>query len=79
MRASGRSLDLPRGRSLLAALEEAGLTPASGCRMGICHTCVCPKLGGTSRNLQSGELQAEPEQALRLCVSAPASDLVLDL
>lgn len=79
LRASGRVLELPRGQSLLTALEDAGLRPLSGCRMGICHTCVCPKLSGTSRNLQNGEHQADPEQALRLCVSAPAGDLVLDL
>lgn len=79
LRASGRVLTLPRGQSLLTALEGAGLQPASGCRMGICHSCVCPKLAGTSRNLHTGAREAEPEQALRLCVSAPASDLVLDL
>ena len=28
------------GRPLLEQAEDAGLTPESGCRMGICHTCT---------------------------------------
>ncbi len=77
--ASGRSLTLPRGQSLLTALEAAGLTPASGCRMGICNTCACGKRSGTTRHLHTGALEHEPVSALRLCVSAADSDLVLDL
>jgi hypothetical protein len=46
--ASGRTLDVPRGQSLLSALEDAVLKPASGCRMGICNTCACGKRAGTT-------------------------------
>ncbi len=76
---SGRTLTLPRGRSLLTALEDAGLTPASGCRMGICNTCACGKRSGSTRHLHTGAEEHEPVSALRLCVSSAASDLVLDL
>jgi len=79
LRRSGQTLELASGMPLLAALEAQGLQPMYGCRMGICQTCVCGKLAGLSQNLGTGELQAEPEQALRLCVSAARSDLVLDL
>lgn len=75
----GQTLVVPRGQSLLAALEEAGLNPASGCRMGICNTCACGKRSGTTRNLHTDAVQYEPVSALRLCVSSAASDLVLDL
>jgi ferredoxin-NADP reductase len=77
--ASGRTLEVPRGQSLLTALEAAGLKPASGCRMGICNTCSCGKRSGTTRQLHTGDVQHEPVSALRLCVHGASSDLVLDL
>jgi len=75
----GLTLSLPRAVTLLSALEAAGLRPASGCRMGICHTCVCGKRSGATRDVLTGETASEPVPSLRLCVSRPASDLVLDL
>jgi len=77
--ASQRVLTLPRGSSLLEGLEAAGLSPAHGCRMGICNTCACGKRSGSTRHLQTGALEHEPVTALRLCVNRAASDLVLDL
>ncbi len=77
--ASGRTLQLPRGQSLLSALEAEGLKPASGCRMGICNTCACGKGSGITRNLNTGDLTDEPVSALKLCISSAVSDLVLDL
>ncbi len=76
---SGRTLDVPRGTSLLTALEDAGLKPASGCRMGICNTCACGKRAGSTRHLHTGDIQHEPVSALRLCVNSAGSDLILDL
>ena len=77
--ASGRTLTLARGESLLTALEAQGLKPASGCRMGICNTCACGKSSGTTRNLDTGDLAEESISALKLCISSAVSDLVLDL
>lgn len=76
---SGRTLDVPRGTSLLTALEDAGLKPASGCRMGICNTCACGKRAGSTRHLHTGDIEHEPVSALRLCVNTAGSDLILDL
>jgi ferredoxin-NADP reductase len=76
---SGRTLELPRGRPLLSSLEENGLQPVYGCRMGICNTCACGKLDGRSQNLRTGSRSDEPEQALKLCISGPCSDMTLDL
>lgn len=76
---SGRQLALPSNISLLQALESAGMRPASGCRMGICHTCVCTKQSGTTQDVNTGELGTEPSTALRLCVSRACTDLTLDL
>lgn len=77
--ASGRTLTLPRGQSLLTALEAEGFKPASGCRMGICNTCACGKSSGVTRHLHTGELFHEPASALKLCISSASTDLVLDL
>ena len=47
--------------------------------MGICHTCTCRKLSGTVKNLLTGEVSSAPDEEIQLCVSAPLSDLVIDL
>ncbi|MEH6422255.1 ferredoxin reductase [Pseudomonas sp. CGJS7] len=76
---SGRTLALPRGQSLLTALEAHGLNLPSGCRMGLCNTCSCGKSSGSTRHLHTGAEQAEPVSSLRLCVNSATSHLVLDL
>ena len=76
---SGRIVQVPRGQALLPALEAAGLRPAHGCRMGICNTCACGKSAGATRHLPSGEVDPEAASALRLCIHAATTDLVLDL
>lgn len=76
---TGRELQLSTGLSLLDALEAEGLNPPSGCRMGVCHTCVCPRIEGTTQDMQSGETQSESDMAVRLCVSRACTDLTLDL
>jgi hypothetical protein len=47
--------------------------------MGICHTCTCRKRAGAVRNLQTGEVSAEPDEDIQLCISAPAGDVALDI
>jgi ferredoxin-NADP reductase len=79
LRRSGRRLRLPRGQSLLTALEAEGVKPVSGCRMGICNTCACGKFSGSARQLHTGELMHEATSALKLCIHSAATDLELDL
>ncbi len=79
LRQSGRTLQVSTGQSLLAALEAQGLNPPSGCRMGICHTCSCPRVSGTTTDMGNGQHHDEPGGAVRLCVSRARSDLTLDL
>ena len=76
---SGRQLTVPRGRSLLEGLEAQGVAPRHGCRMGICNTCTCIRASGATRHLRTGEQQNEPAQPVRICISAPTTDLILDL
>ncbi len=76
---SGRTLTVPRGVALLSALEAQGVQPASGCRMGICNTCVCDKASGVTRHTLTGDLAGEPSTPLKLCVNSASTDLALEL
>ncbi len=67
------------GRSLLVEAEAAGLKPAYGCRMGICHTCKCRKVSGTVEDLRNGRVSEEPNEMIQLCVTAARSALTLEL
>jgi ferredoxin-NADP reductase len=67
------------GRTLLDQAESAGLRPASGCRMGICHTCTRRKVHGAVRNVTTGALSTEGDEAVQICVSAPVGDVEIAL
>ena len=70
------------GRPILEQAEAAGLEPQSGCRMGICHTCVRSLTCGTVRDVVTGELTTAPAEtgvSIRICVSAPVGDTHIDL
>jgi ferredoxin-NADP reductase len=80
IRFAGSDLEVRNsGASILEQAEKAGVEAQSGCRMGICHTCTCRKLSGTVKNLLTEEVSAAPDEEIQLCVSAPLSDLVIDL
>jgi ferredoxin-NADP reductase len=76
---SQRTLTVPRGQSILSALEAQGVRPPHGCRMGLCNTCACGKPAGTTKNLHSGSVNAEPALSLRICINGATSNLTLDL
>lgn len=76
---TGRTLAVRSDQSLLAALEAQGLNPPSGCRMGICHSCSCPRVEGRTQDSHTGDITHEPTEPVRLCVSRACSDLTLDL
>lgn len=67
------------GETLLDQAESAGLTPESGCRMGICHTCTCRKTSGKVRDIRTGEISSDEEQDIQLCVSVPVGTVALEL
>ncbi|GLR11400.1 oxidoreductase [Chitinimonas prasina] len=67
------------GGTLLEQAEAHGLKPASGCRMGICNTCTCQKREGAVRDLRTGEISTKPDETIRLCITAPVGNVVLDL
>ena len=75
---SGRAAEND-GATLLEQAEAAGLTPQSGCRMGICHTCSCRKVEGAVRDIRTGEISTAPDELIQICVTTPAGDVTLDI
>ena len=80
--ASGLSLSVPPGKSVLQVVEEAGITVLSSCTEGTCGTCETTVLSGEVDHRDS--LLTPAEQAANdtmfICVSrAACPKLVLDL
>ena len=69
----------PELEAKLDALEAQGLKPKVGCRMGVCHSCVCTRAEGTTLDLQTGEQDAQPGIDVRICMTRARTDLTLDL
>lgn len=67
------------GRPLLVQAESAGLTPESGCRMGICHSCTRFKSRGAVRNLITGAVSTADAEEIQICITAPVGDVDIDL
>lgn len=64
--------------TLLEVGEDAGVLLPSGCRMGICRTCLTPLVSGTVRNLSSGELCSDEGELIQTCISAAVGPVHLD-
>jgi uncharacterized 2Fe-2S/4Fe-4S cluster protein (DUF4445 family) len=82
---AGRRLDMPAGRTILAAAQEAGLGLIAVCDgRGTCHQCIIQLISGEltpptdiERKLFS---QSKLESGLRLaCQAVPVSDVTIDL
>jgi ferredoxin-NADP reductase len=65
--------------TVLETAEAAGLAPAFGCRRGICGTCTTTKTSGVVRNAVTGVGSAPDAEPIRLCVSVPVAEVVVDL
>ncbi|WP_045879677.1 ferredoxin reductase [Pseudofrankia sp. DC12] len=76
---SGRRVATDAGTPLLAAGESAGVLMPSGCRMGICRTCVSRLGAGRVRDLRTGVEHGEAGDYIQTCVSAAAGDVDIDL
>ncbi|NKY64673.1 PDR/VanB family oxidoreductase [Gordonia rubripertincta] len=79
---SGRTINVPADRTIVAALEAVGVTIPTSCEEGICGTCETAVLGGLPEHRDS--LLTDEERVLNdtmmPCVSrSRSSRLVLDL
>jgi len=77
--ASDREVEADGDTPLLDVGEDAGILMPSGCRMGICHSCLIPLRAGHVRDLRTDEVHGEPGQLIQTCVSAAAGPVNLDL
>jgi ferredoxin-NADP reductase len=82
---NGTELELDGGTPILDAAEEAGVLMPSGCRMGICMSCVLPLKEGSVRDLRNGEVTTavpgETDPAgikVQTCISAAAGACHID-
>lgn len=79
---SGRTVEVPIGRSILDVFDDEGIVTVSSCREGVCGTCEAEVVSGEVEHRDSvltSEERAENE-TMMLCVSRCTSGrLVLDL
>ncbi|GAA0224081.1 NADPH oxidoreductase [Actinomadura nitritigenes] len=76
---SGVETDADGSTPLLDAGERAGALLPSGCRMGICYSCVGRLRSGRVRDLRTGEVHGEEGQIVQTCVSAAAGPVDIEL
>ncbi|GAA6134355.1 ferredoxin reductase [Oceaniserpentilla sp. 4NH20-0058] len=71
--------DADETSTLLEIAEQNNLNPVSGCRMGVCHQCICQKKSGVVYNTKTQTYSDTGAQEIQLCISVPVNDVVLDL
>ncbi|XRQ06572.1 ferredoxin reductase [Actinomadura welshii] len=76
---SGIEVDADGATPLLVAGEEAGALLPSGCRMGICYSCVGRLCSGKVRDLRTGEVHGDEGEIVQTCVSAAAGPVEIEL
>jgi stearoyl-CoA 9-desaturase NADPH oxidoreductase len=77
--ASGREVDADGAVPLLVVGENAGVLMPSGCRMGICYSCVARLRSGRVRDLRTGSEHGDEGELIQTCVSAAAGPVAIDL
>jgi stearoyl-CoA 9-desaturase NADPH oxidoreductase len=82
---SGTVVEADGATPILEAGEGAGVLMPSGCRMGVCFSCVTPLLSGAVRDLRSGDLttavpgETDPGGVLvQTCINAAAGPCTFD-
>lgn len=77
--ASDKEAEADGSTPLLEVGEEAGVVMPSGCRMGICQSCLTPLLSGRVRDLRTGEVHGDDGQLIQTCISAAAGPVHLEI
>lgn len=82
---AGQRIEADGATPILDAAEEAGVLMPSGCRMGICMSCVLPMKEGAVRDLRTGELTiATPGETpagglpIQTCINAAAGACTIE-
>ena len=66
-------------QTLLELAESNGLKPTTGCRMGICHQCLCKKSQGVIYNTLTKTYSDTGSEEVQLCISIPVGDVSIKL
>ena len=79
--ASGRTVDVPSGTSMLDALESDGVAVPNLCRQGVCGQCRIPVVGGAPihRDLYLSTEEKDAGNAIMPCVSRAAAATTLEV
>ncbi|HNI33922.1 MAG TPA: FAD-binding oxidoreductase [Microthrixaceae bacterium] len=75
---SGVAVEATAAATLLDTAEAAGVMAPYGCRTGNCHTCSTRLVSGCTTDLRDGRV-SDAGTHVQLCVSAPLTDVVLDV
>lgn len=73
MKYEGHSFQASSQKTILESLEEHGIRPIHGCRMGICKSCTCLKVAGVSHNVKNNSISDEANEEIQICVTKPRS------
>ena len=79
---SGREIEVPRGKTIMRALIDAGVDIRHSCSEGVCGTCETTVLEGIPdhRDRILTEGQRASNKTMMICCSGSKSEkLVLDL
>lgn len=79
---SGQVITIPADKTIIEALEEAGLDPLYDCQRGDCGICQTSVVSGTPdhRDVVLSQAERDSGNVMQICVSRALSDrLVLDL
>ena len=66
-------------QTLLDLAEQEGLKPVSGCRIGVCHQCICNKKQGRVYNTKTKQYSDTGAEEIQLCLSVPVGHVELEL
>jgi ferredoxin-NADP reductase len=81
-RASGKTVRVLEGQSIVAALKSIGIEVEVSCEEGVCGTCVCTVLEGDCDHRDvylTDEEKADNDQIMTCCSRAKSARLVLDI
>lgn len=79
---ASKTFDVDGSTTILDAAEDSGVLMRSGCRMGICMTCVLPMTDGAVRDLRNGTVTEtttdEPPVMIQPCSTAAAGACTIE-
>lgn len=79
---ASKTFDVDGSTTILDAAEDSGVLMKSGCRMGICMTCVLPMTDGAVRDLRNGTVTEtttdDPPVMIQPCVTAAAGPCTIE-